>query len=148
MHTLNVFKECNFFFLAKDIVMLFYENYMCAPDRFGYLPNTQWKLAFFDRAVEFFRQRHLFMAKGGIIDEEGVKTYLFESKRSCKEFRLIGKDNQFYELQMRKPGEDWSSPIIRNYLAFLAYVLENSRLDMEAVKRRGLSLRMRLSKAF
>ena len=120
--------------------MLFWEHYQTNPDRFGnyrldpyrfeYPFNSRGSTLFFQRAVKYFREGPFIMRNWHKRDC-GTLTYTFESKRNGYQFKLVGKEDAFFLLQVNRATDTmwsghWDTPYIRNYFGFLAFVLKET----------------------
>ena len=105
-------------------------NYQLEPHRFGYILNSHGTIMFFKRAVEYFREGPFIMWNWHM-DERGVQTYTFESKKNGYNFKLVGTDDAFILLQVNRATDNiwsghWDTPYIQNYFGFLAFVLKET----------------------
>ena len=120
--------------------MLFWENYQSTPDRFGnyqlapdrsgYILNGRGRVMFFKRAEKYFREGP-FIMHSWHMEERDVETFTFESKKNGYIFKLVGRYDQFYLLQVNRATDNmwsgsWYMPAIWNYFGVLAFVLKET----------------------
>ena len=133
--------------------MLFLQHYQSTPDcfgnfrlepfRFGYSLNERYRLNFFKRAVKYFREGP-FIMRNWHKNDIGVLTYTFESKRNGYYFKLVGKEDAFFLLQVNRATDNmwsghWDTTCIRNYFGFLAFVLKETGAECDAELFVGLA---------
>ena len=126
--------------------MFFLQHYQSTPDRFGnyrldpyrfeYPFNSRGSTLFFQRAVKYFREGPFIMRNWHKRDC-GTLTYTFESKRNGYQFKLVGKEDAFFLLQVNRATDNmwsgnWYTPYIRNYFGFLAFVLKETGAECDA----------------
>ena len=133
--------------------MFFLQHYQSTPDRFGnyrldpyrfeYPFNSRGSTLFFQRAVKYFREGPFIMQNWHKRDY-GTLTYTFESKRNGYQFKLGGKDDAFFLLQVNRATDNmwsghWDTTYIRNYFGFLAFVLKETGAECDAELFVGLA---------
>ena len=133
--------------------MFFLQHYQSTPDRFGnyrldpyrfeYPFNSRGSTLFFQRAVKYFREGPFIMRNWHKRDC-GTLTYTFESKRNGYQFKLVGKEDAFFLLQVNRATDNmwsgnWYTPYIRNYFGFLAFVLKETGAECDAELFVGLA---------